>query len=101
MYTLETMFPKGSFFTTALTNVAQEIAPNLQAVYVTGGVVVGGAAIEVVRFQSQDAATIYFDVLVPINAVIPLWSFRAERGLEVVTTSVAGDVGVALAYVTV
>lgn len=73
-------------------------------VRVAWGVLIGGAAAEIVIFRRASAGAEYFRQNVPAGAVVPIGGFRCKAdansklGLEVITASAAGDVGVTLGY---
>lgn len=98
-YALETMFPKGSFSTTTLNNTPAVVGSANRAVYVAGGVVVGGVSARVIRFHSPGFGVTYFQILLAGRKVAPIPPFRAENGLAVSTTTTTADVGVTLSYV--
>lgn len=99
-FTQQVAFARGRKTITDLTNAAQEVVANANELQITGVTISGGAAAEVVVFRSQDGNTTYFKVPVGIagHTTIP-FTWLADEGLEVLTESAAGDVGVTIFYV--
>lgn len=92
------LYPRSVFSTAALDTTAQDVGTASVERRVAWGTITGGAAAEIVIFRDSAGSTEYFRQPVPIGAVIPLGGFFAKDGLEVLTASAAGDVGLVLAY---
>jgi hypothetical protein len=89
--------PRGIFQTTNLSNTAQPVFT--EGRQVVGVIITGGATAEVVIFRAIND-TEYFRVNVAIGAtVIVEFPWYANGGLELITADAAGDVRVAVFYV--
>lgn len=100
-YNPESEFPANVFSKTDLTNTPVNVGPTTPTkptFRMAWGVIIGGAAAEVVTFRSRDGNTDYFSVNVPIAAVVPLRGMQFPGDLEILTDSAAGDVGVVIAW---
>jgi len=85
---------------TGLTNTAQVLLQKMPARVVTLCVILGGAADETVIFRPVGGGTAYQTVPVPAGEVVgrQLNANIPAGGVEVVTTSAAGDVTVECVY---
>lgn len=90
-------FSRGRFHISDLTNAERAVFSG--AGRVSGAVINGGAAAEIVIFRGTADTPEYMRVNVPIAGciVVPIGWF-AESGLEVITASAAGDVDITIFY---
>jgi hypothetical protein len=99
MYTDETFFARGKFSIPATLTTAQEVVASTNSLKVAGGVIIGGAAAHSITFRSQDGATTYFVLRVPANVAVPIPSFTAESGLEIISGDAFTDASGVITYV--
>lgn len=90
-------FPRGLFFSAALTTVQLVNATNIKVAWTQ---VTGGAAAALVTFRRVSTGATYFTLNVPIGAVLVLPGFEcttssAKLGLEIVADQA---VGIVVAY---
>lgn len=95
-------YPKGVYSNKVLSDTLAVVSTkNVKVAWVT---LVGGAALEIVSLRRAAAGASYFDVLLPIGGVVRLGGFACSAdangkiGLELITASAAGDVGVYIGY---
>jgi len=101
------IYPRGIFHTAALTSTPQRVGGVDEAVRVKWVHLRGGAAEEIVDFQSEDGTQLYFSIELSINETVKLGAFQVPEttsgqagGLEVVTQSAATGLLCTIAYKT-